>query len=94
MTWRAGALAIASLTLFLGASGATAQTRSTLTVEDDLVQLDFNEAELTDIIDMISKMTNKNFIYDERVRGTVTIKSPLRRLPGFTSKKWPGTVMT
>ena len=104
MTWRAGALAIALLTLFVGASDATAQNQSSLTEEDDLVQLDFNDADLTQIIDAISKMTNKNFIYDERVRGKVTIKSPTRiskeqayavfesvlQVKGFTTVETPG----
>ncbi len=104
MTWRVGALAIAVLTLFVGAVDATAQGQSSLVEEDGLVQLDFNDAELTTIIDAISKMTNKNFIYDERVRGKVTIKSPTRisqeqayavfesvlQVKGFTTVETPG----
>jgi general secretion pathway protein D len=104
MTWRAGALATALLTLFVGAVDATAQNQSPVVGADGLVQLDFNEAELTTIIDVISKMTNKNFIYDERVRGKVTIKSPTRiskeqayavfesvlQVKGFTTVETPG----
>jgi general secretion pathway protein D len=40
------------------------------------VQIDFNDAPLTTIIDAIAKLTGKNFIYDDRVRGKVTIISP------------------
>jgi general secretion pathway protein D len=104
MTWRAAALAITLLTLFVGALDTTAQTQANPDAEDDLVQLDFNDAELTDIIDMISKMTGTNFIYDERVRGKVTIKSPTRitkeqayavfdsvlQVKGFTTVETPG----
>ncbi len=71
---------------------------------EDLIQLDFNDAELTTIIDAISKMTGRNFIYDERVRGKVTIKSPTRisreqayavfdsvlQVKGFTTVETPG----
>ena len=104
MTWRAGALAVALLTLFVGVVDATAQNQSPLIEEDGLVHLDFDDAELTTIIDVISKMTNKNFIYDERVRGKVTIKSPTRisieqayavfesvlQVKGFTTVETPG----
>ena len=38
---------------------------------DDLVSLDFNDVELGDVIKTIAKMTGRNFIYDDRVRGRV-----------------------
>jgi general secretion pathway protein D len=41
------------------------------------VRIDFNDAEITVIIDAISKLSGKNFIYDDRVRGKVTIISPM-----------------
>jgi len=109
MTWRAGVLAavmigVALLGLGSGAAHADDLDRSEATEGDDLVQLDFNDAELTTIIDAISKMTNRNFIYDERVRGKVTIKSPTRitqkqayavfesvlQVKGFTTVETPG----
>ncbi len=40
------------------------------------ISLDFKEVELTDLIKIFSEMTGRNFIYDERVRGKVTIISP------------------
>jgi len=40
------------------------------------VQLDFNDVELAVVIDTIARMTGTNFIYDDRVRGRVTIVSP------------------
>lgn len=40
------------------------------------VALDFKDIELRDLIKTISEMTGRNFVYDERVRGKVTIISP------------------
>ena len=73
-------------------------------VEGDKVQLDFNDVELSVVIDTISRLTNKNFIYDDRVRGRVTIVSPTRisvdqayavfesvlQVKGFTTVTGPG----
>lgn len=44
--------------------------------EGELISLDFNDVELNVVIDTISRMTGYNFIYDDRVRGRVTIVSP------------------
>ena len=46
---------------------------SGLTVENGHVQLDFTDVELSVVIDTIARLTGKNFIYDDRVRGRVTI---------------------
>ena len=108
-TWRAGVLAAALLSIALlglgsGTGFADELDRSKAIEGDDLVQLDFNNAEITTIIDAISKLTNRNFIYDERVRGKVTIKSPTRitkeqayavfesvlQVKGFTTVETPG----
>ena len=40
------------------------------------VTLDFRDIELTDLIQTISELTGKNFLYDETVRGKVTVVSP------------------
>ncbi|MDT8423923.1 MAG: type II secretion system secretin GspD, partial [Desulfuromonadales bacterium] len=42
----------------------------------DKVNLDFQDVELTKLIQVISEMTGRNFIYDDKVRGKVTIISP------------------
>src|SRR5262245_65295956 len=42
------------------------------------VQLDFNDVELSVVIDTIARLTGKNFIYDDHVRGRVTIVSPTK----------------
>ena len=48
------------------------------------VQLDFNDVELPVVIDTIARLTGDNYIYDDRVRGRVTIVSPTKmtRRPG------------
>ncbi len=40
------------------------------------VSLNFKDIELTDLIQTISELTGKNFIYDETVRGKATVISP------------------
>lgn len=73
-------LILAWLILALGApQPAAAQARRPVPARTDsreLVSLDFNDVELPVVIDTISRMTGYNFIYDDRVRGRVTIVSP------------------
>jgi len=71
---------------------------------DGLVQLDFNDVELSVVIDTIARLTGTNFIYDDRVRGRVTIVSPTKipvdqafavfesvlQVKGFTTVEGPG----
>jgi len=78
-----------------------------VSAEQDLVQLDFADAELAAIIDTIARVTGKNFIYDDRVRGKVTIISPspisvdqayavfesVLKVKGFTAVPGPGGVI-
>ena len=68
------------------------------------MQLDFNDVELPVVIDTIARLTGKNFIYDDRVRGRVTIVSPTQitveqayavfesvlQVKGFTMVEGPG----
>ena len=72
--------------------------------EQALVTLDFADAELSDVIETIARATNRNFIYDDRVRGRVTIVSPdpvpvdqayavfesVLQVKGFTTVTTPG----
>ena len=41
-----------------------------------LVNLDFQDADIKDLVKSISEITGKNFILDDRVRGKITIISP------------------
>ncbi|MAE93853.1 MAG: hypothetical protein CL910_04270, partial [Deltaproteobacteria bacterium] len=95
----------AALLLWL-AAGAQAQSPPAegLTVDNGQVQLDFTDVELSVVIDTIARLTNKNFIYDDRVRGRVTIVSPTKisreqayavfesvlQVKGFTTVETPG----
>jgi general secretion pathway protein D len=71
---------------------------------EELVQLDFQDVELSVVIETIARLTGRNFIYDDRVRGRVTIVSPTRitveqayavfesvlQVKGFTTVSGPG----
>jgi general secretion pathway protein D len=72
--------------------------------EQTMVTLDFADAELAQVIETIARATNRNFIYDDRVRGRVTIVSPepipieqayavfesVLQVKGFTTVTTPG----
>ena len=75
--------------------------------EPGQVQLDFNDVELSVVIDTIAQLTGTNFIYDDKVRGRVTVISPapmsrdqayavfesILQVKGFTTVKTPGGVV-
>jgi len=99
-TARSYALA-ALVALLVPAAAARAQDGG------ELVQLDFNDVELNVVIDTIAQMTGRNFIYDDKVRGRVTIVSPTKitvdqafavfesvlQVKGFTTVEGPGGVL-
>jgi general secretion pathway protein D len=100
------ALALAAFGAGAAASAqpAEAPPAGGATVTNGDVQLDFNDVELSVVIDTIARLTGKNFIYDDRVRGRVTIVSPTRitvqeayavfesvlQVKGFTTVEGPG----
>ena len=102
--WRLGLV----LALALMSGGVSAQDVATgapeIVVENDKVQLDFNDVELAVVIETIARITGRNFIYDDRVRGRVTIVSPTEvsvdeayavfesvlKVKGFTTVMGPG----
>ena len=43
---------------------------------DELIAMDFQEVDLPTLIRFISKITGRNFLFDDRVRGKVTIVAP------------------
>lgn len=45
---------------------------------EDKIAINFVDVEITTVVDFISKLTNKNFIYDDRLKGKVTIIAPSR----------------
>jgi general secretion pathway protein D len=68
-------LSVTLLALCLVPVGAFAQSKPQAATEGR-VTLDFNNVELQDLIQTISELTSQNFLYDEAVRGKVTIVSP------------------
>ncbi len=58
--------------------GGAAQTQASPSREaaPGKISLDFKDVELSDLIQTISEMTGKNFLYDDTVKGKVTIISP------------------
>jgi general secretion pathway protein D len=84
----------------------SAGTESAQVTEEGLVNLDFQDVELATVIDTIARLTNRNFVYDDRVRGRVTIVSPtpvpveqaytvfesMLQVKGFTTVDAPGGV--
>ncbi|NNL86466.1 MAG: type II secretion system protein GspD, partial [Myxococcales bacterium] len=97
--------AVAVLALPMASSAQRGATE--IEVEDGMVQLDFNDVELTVVIDTIAKLSGTNFIYDDRVRGRVTIVSPSKisteqayavfesvlQVKGFTTVRGPAGVV-
>ncbi len=75
---RLAAFLVVTCLVALAAHPVLAQGRSDGEDEEELVSLDFSDVELPVVIDTISRMTGYNFIYDDRVRGRVTIVSPTR----------------
>ena len=107
----ASMLALALMALQLCAVVASAQQAGRANGQDarfsqgdELVQIDFKDVELTVVIETIARITGKNFIYDDRVRGRVTIVSPsevsvdqafavfesVLKIKGFTAIPGPG----
>lgn len=88
----------------LAQTGPAANRGPAPPADEGLVQLDFNDVELSVVIDTIARLTGKNFIYDDRVRGRVTIVSPTKvtvdeayrvfesvlQVKGFTTVEGPG----
>ena len=80
--------------------------QTTLTPEG-LVNLDFQDVEIATVIDTIARLSGRNFVYDDRVRGRVTIISPtpipvdqaftvfesVLQVKGFTTVEAPGGVI-
>jgi general secretion pathway protein D len=74
---------------------------------DAMVTLDYQNAQLEDVIRAISKLTKKNFLFDDRVRGTVTVISEtpvsideayrvfeaVLQVKGFSTVEGPGGVI-
>ncbi len=74
---------------------------------EERLSLDFQDTELADVIQMIARLTGKNFLFDDRVRGRVTVVSPspvtpdeayrvfeaILQVKGFTTVPGPGGIL-
>ena len=78
MTFHKGAYValLLAVLLWLVPAGLSAQS------DEEKLNLDFKEIELPALIQTISELTGKNFVYDETVKGTVTISSPVELTRG------------
>ncbi len=112
-TRRAGAAVLALFAASFAVSVATAQpappagTDQTTLTPEGLVNLDFQDVEIATVIDTIARLSGRNFVYDDRVRGRVTIISPtpipvdqaytvfesVLQVKGFTTVEAPGGVI-
>jgi general secretion pathway protein D len=104
---RARKLASALLAAAVLCVSAPAHAQSAAPAGETLVSLDFQDADITEVISTIAKATGKNFLYDDRVRGRVTVISPepvtvdeayrvfesILAVKGFTTVPAPGGVL-
>ena len=90
------------MSLAAGTGGALAG--SDASSGEELVRLEFHDVELSVLIDAVARLTKTNFIYDDRLRGRVTILTPTAippeqayallesalQMKGFTTVATPG----
>ena len=88
-------------------ASATAFAQDAPPAGGTMVTLDFQDAEITEVIGVIAQATGKNFLYDDRVRGRVTVISPepvtadeayrvfesILQVKGFTTVPSPGGIL-
>ena len=102
MRRRIGFACALALALFSGAPPVSGQ--DAVPDEEELISIDFRNEEISTVIELLANLTGRNFIYDERVRGRVTIVSPTKipvdqayavfesvlQVEGFTTVLTPG----
>ncbi|MFQ5559103.1 MAG: type II secretion system secretin GspD [Nitrospinota bacterium] len=66
--------AVFLLLLFVGQVHSAPEGKKT----DQLITMDFKDADILSVIKFISELTEKNFLVDDKVRGKVTIFSPTK----------------
>lgn len=55
-------------------------SRATFSIENNEISINFENAPILEVIDVMSRVTGKNFIVDPAVKGTVTVIAP-KRIP-------------
>src|SRR3989337_1511971 len=66
---------VGSLSVAEETPAAYAEESKATRLKEEKITLNFVDVELPTVIKFISEMTGKNFIYDERIRGKITIES-------------------
>jgi general secretion pathway protein D len=64
------------LLLLLFCSSLCVSVTAAQEIEEGQISFDFRDVDLADLIKTISELTGKNFVYDETLKGKVTIISP------------------
>jgi general secretion pathway protein D len=67
---------VSSLSVEEATPAAYAEEAKATRLKEEKITLNFVDVELPTVIKFISEMTGKNFIYDERIRGKITIVAP------------------
>ncbi|WP_432822204.1 type II secretion system secretin GspD [Trichloromonas sp.] len=78
MTFHKGAYLVLFMAVLLWAAPVSLLAQS----HEEKLSLDFKNIELPALIQTISELTGKNFVYDESVKGNVTISSPVELTRG------------
>lgn len=100
-------LAFVLALLLMASAGAVHAQQDATPAGETMVTLDFQDAEITEVIGVIAQATGKNFLYDDRVRGRVTVISPepvtadeayrvfesILQVKGFTTVPSPGGIL-
>ncbi len=77
--WQTVVLYVCCFCFLAGISrGHAVETPDQNGTDSQLVSIDFNDVDINVFIKFISKLTGKNFVVDNRVRGKVTIISPTK----------------
>ncbi|MBF0497918.1 MAG: type II secretion system secretin GspD, partial [Deltaproteobacteria bacterium] len=61
-----------------GATDASAASKGSAGKQDSMITMDFNNVDIRLLVKFISKITGKNFVLDNNVKGEVTIVSPTK----------------
>ncbi len=69
---------VCAVLLFFSAAGVAVSVADQGKKDSKFVSIDFNNVDINVFIKFISKLTNKNFVVDSRVKGNVTIISPTK----------------
>ena len=85
-------LAVFLLALTLGLTAAPAFFPPSAQAAEQLLQMDFKDADIQTFIKFISEATGRNFVVDPAVKGKITVYSPLPVSKDSWRVEWVETV--